>query len=361
MKMKNKEILSLFANCMIVDGHCRSIICDLQRNSYHLIPLSLSNLFVDKRYIHVPTTFENVSREHHDILKDYFEFLLEKELVFELSNISDLDNFPPLNLDWNYPSSISNAIIDVSKDYNHDYSLEFAQLEDLGCRHLQIRFYRTPSIDELELISDLIYGNNFISIQCLFPYDIAILNTIRDIIDNNIKFSSIILYGAPFDKIIYDSGGYGVGTILSTMDNIFDESNCGCIHHKYFSVNIENFTESMSYNTCLNRKIAIDKNGYIKNCPSMQKSYGHVDNTTISDVLKNLKFKALWEINKNRIEKCKDCEFRYICTDCRAYTENPNDIYSAPLKCGYNPYKGEWDDWTSNPLKEQAIQYYNLR
>ncbi|MBK6612527.1 MAG: hypothetical protein IPG29_17320 [Sphingobacteriales bacterium] len=84
-------------------------------------------------------------------MKDYFEFLLEKELVFELSNISDLDNFPPLNLDWNYPSSISNAIIDVSKDYNHDYSLEFAQLEDLGCRHLQIRFIEPRPLMNLNL------------------------------------------------------------------------------------------------------------------------------------------------------------------------------------------------------------------
>lgn len=359
--MKKKGILSLFANCMIVDGHIRSIICDLQRNSYHLIPLSLSNLFVDKRYIHLAKTFENVSREHHHILNEYFEFLLDNELVLELSNISELENFPTLILNWNYPSSISNAIIDVSNDYHHDFSLEFTQLEDLGCRHLQIRFYRPPAINEMEDISNLLFGNNFISIQCLFPYDIGLIDKIRGIIDSNIKFSSIVLYGAPFNKIVYDSGGYGKGTILSTMDNILDESACGCIHHKYFSVNIENFTESMSYNSCLNRKIAIDKNGNIKNCPSMQKSYGHVDNTTISDVLKNSEFTGIWEINKNTIEKCKDCEFRYICTDCRAFIDDPLNEYSAPLKCGYDPYKGEWDDWTKNPLKELTIQYYNLR
>jgi SPASM domain peptide maturase of grasp-with-spasm system len=316
---------------------------------------------VDKRYIYLPASFENVSREHHEILNEYFEFLLENELVFELSNISDLENFPTLNLNWNYPSSISNAIIDVSKDYHHDFSLEFTQLEDLGCRHLQIRFYRTPTINEIKDISNLLFGNNFISIQCLFPYDIVLIDKIRDIIDSNIKFSSIILYGAPFDKIIYDSGGYGVGTILSTMENILDESACGCIHHKYFSVNIENFTESMSYNSCLNRKISIDKNGYIKNCPSMQKSYGHVDNSTISDVLKNSKFTGVWEINKNTIEKCKDCEFRYICTDCRAYIEDPEDIFSKPLKCGYNPYTGEWSEWSTNPLKQKAIDFYGMR
>jgi hypothetical protein len=40
--------------------------------------------------------------------------------------------------------------------------------------------------------------------------------------------------------------------------------------------------------------------------------------------------------------------------------ENPEDILSKPLKCGYNPYTCEWEDWSTNPLKEKAIKYYNL-
>lgn len=34
-------------------------------------------------------------------------------------------------------------------------------------------------------------------------------------------------------------------------------------------------------------------------------------------------FKDLWAINKDKILVCQDCEFRYICTDCRAYLEMP--------------------------------------
>lgn len=222
-----------------------------------------------------------------------------------------------------------------------------------------MRFFRPPSIKELEDISNLIYNNNFISIQCFFPYNEAFIAHSKNIVEHNIKFTLIIMYGAPFDKIIYDMGGYGVGKILSTKENIADERNCGCIHYKYFSVNIESFTESLSYNSCLNRKIAIDKYGNLKNCPSLKKSYGHIENTTILHVVNNLEFTLLWKINKNLIHKCKDCEFRYICTDCRAYIENPNDIYSAPLKCGYNPYNGEWEIWDSNPLKKGAIEYYD--
>jgi hypothetical protein len=82
-----------------------------------------------------------------------------------------------------------------------------------------------------------------------------------------------------------------------------------------------------------------------------------------------------------QINICKDCEFRHhrvlgtsICTDCRAYVENPDacpdllgDILSKPLKClsrelggGYNPYTCEWEDWSTNPLKEKAIKHYEM-
>lgn len=131
--MKNKPILCLFANCLIVDGYCRSTICDLQRNIFHLIPLSLSNLFIEKRYINLTKIHENIKIEHHEILIEYIDFLLENELVFEVDEIDDLDNFQSLNLKWEFPAAISNAIIDVSADYTHDYCMEFIQLEDVGC------------------------------------------------------------------------------------------------------------------------------------------------------------------------------------------------------------------------------------
>ena len=115
------------------------------------------------------------------------------------------------------------------------------------------------------------------------------------------------------------------------------------------------FSESLQYNNCLNKKIGIDINGEIKNCPSMEKSYGNISNTSLLDVINNNEFKALWSINKDKINICKDCEFRYVCTDCRAFISDPDDIYSKPLKCGYNPYTNIWEDWSKNKLKEYAI------
>ncbi|WP_449401633.1 SPASM domain-containing protein [Chryseobacterium wanjuense] len=105
--------------------------------------------------------------------------------------------------------------------------------------------------------------------------------------------------------------------------------------------------------------------GNIKNCPAMPQNFGNIKDTTLEKAVNHLDFKKYWNLTKDNIEICKDCEFRYICTDCRAYTERTNnnndglDI-SKPLKCGYNPYTGEWQEWSTSPLKQKAIQHYGM-
>jgi len=108
----------------------------------------------------------------------------------------------------------------------------------------------------------------------------------------------------------------------------------------------------------MNRKISIDQDGFVKNCPSMQASFGHHKTVSLIEVVKNDVFKEMWYLHKDKIKKCQDCEFRYACTDCRAYVEDPHDRLSKPLKCGYDPYKGTWAQWQSQPEKDWVIKYY---
>jgi len=118
--------------------------------------------------------------------------------------------------------------------------------------------------------------------------------------------------------------------------------------------------ENKLYNGCLNRKIAIDEDGYIKNCPSMARAFGHHRDMSLLRVALDNQFRHLWSINKDKIKQCQDCEFRYACTDCRAYLEDPHDILSKPLKCGYDPYKGRWEQWDRNPDKDWVLKHYGV-
>lgn len=130
--------------------------------------------------------------------------------------------------------------------------------------------------------------------------------------------------------------------ILYSNQEIYSEKCCGNISTDYFNKNIIAFIESKNVNNCLNKKISIDKFGSIKNCPSMKNSFGNIREITLLEVLLKEKFKELWSITKDQILVCKDCEFRYICHDCRAYTQN-EEKYSKPLKCKYNPYEATWE------------------
>lgn len=91
----------------------------------------------------------------------------------------------------------------------------------------------------------------------------------------------------------------------------------------------------------------------------MATGYGHIETTNLETVLDNEAFKKPWTIHKELIKGCKDCEFRHVCTDCRAYLEDPADQYSKPLKCGYDPYTATWQDWSQNPLKQQTFNDYS--
>ena len=134
-----------------------------------------------------------------------------------------------------------------------------------------------------------------------------------------------------------------MGIIVETSEDIRNSNQCGFINQNYFSINIECFTEAQCHNTCLNRKICIDANGDIKNCPAMTKNYGNIKDTTLEEAINKPGFKDLWFINKDKIDVCKDCEFRYMCTDCRAFIKDPENIYSQPAKCTYNPYICLWE------------------
>jgi radical SAM protein with 4Fe4S-binding SPASM domain len=75
----------------------------------------------------------------------------------------------------------------------------------------------------------------------------------------------------------------------------------------------------------------------------MKHHYGHISKTKIEEVIETPEFQKWWHIKKDDIDVCKDCEFRHMCTDCRAFIKDPENIYSQPAKCTYNPYICKWE------------------
>lgn len=99
----------------------------------------------------------------------------------------------------------------------------------------------------------------------------------------------------------------------------------------------------MRFNSCLNKKLSIDENGFLKNCPSCKEDMGLANEISLEGAIKVPEYSAYNEITKDVILICKDYEFRYVCTDCRQYLSDPTNILSKPDKCNYNPSMATWE------------------
>lgn len=361
IKKDEYTCIRLFSNCKIVKGYSRACICDIQRNRVYTIPLSLSGIFDENGVCQIDVFENKLEEDCKFVFQEYLTFILEHELGFYCS-IEELECFPHLPDEFLFPARISNAILDTDSKFEYIHEGILDQLAFLGCHFLQLRCYNPIRFSDLQIILDLIAWSSVKSIDIVLPYDKtnhAFYSEVWKITTKNGKLSCLTITGADKDECILN-GRFGRGVIFKSQNTFNSELHCGIISRELFTINIPTYTESLSHNTCLNRKIAIDTKGNIKNCPSMKASYGNICNTTLEEAINKPGFTQYWDIRKAEITKCKDCEFRHVCTDCRAYLDDPDDIYSAPLKCGYDPYTCEWEDWSTNPLKQLAIMNYQI-
>lgn len=351
---KNKHI-KLFSNCILVQGVARSIMCDVQRNAYTPIDRDMADTiaFMNGRTIDQIIAYFGIEKEEQILV--FIEFLIEKEWAF---TTTIPEQFPSLSLRWSIPTTVTNAIIQINSSTEPQPEVA-AQLDRLECECLELQF--AASVQK-NLVREWLNLFRLSTIKCISIYlPFAAANTIdecRKICKKHYRVNNLVVYSALKHEHISLKNGT---TILFYSNPVDITKACGQVYSRMFTLNMHSFTESHHHNSCLNRKIAIDVEGNIKNCPSMSQSFGNIRDTTLQQALDHPDFKKYWNVTKDQIEVCKDCEFRYICTDCRAYIENPDDMYSKPLKCGYNPYTCEWEEWSTNPLKQKAIDYYGMR
>jgi SPASM domain peptide maturase of grasp-with-spasm system len=349
----------LFANCIPVKGYNQSIICDLQRHTIDIIPNDLFIILTECENMTVNEIKKKYKNEFNETIDEYFEFLIEKEFIFFTAHPA---LFPKMNMQWDFPFEISNAIIDIDEK-SPNILATIDSLETINCKNIQLRFFREVALQEIIKINQHLENIDSIvqHIEVIIPFnENNTLEKIKEILSKFPRLKAFHIYNSPNNNFI-SLGNENIFFIFYSDKTITDCSSCGNIDSTKFVINIELFSESINYNSCLNKKIAIDIKGEIKNCPSMNTSFGNITNTSLQKVILNQEFKKIGAINKGSIEKCKDCEFRYICIDCRAYLESPDNLYSKPLKCGYNPYTNEWTDWSKETINQFAINHYKMK
>jgi len=346
----------LFESCKVVAGYKRAMILDIQRRTYYFIPVEYCTLINPDGVL---TWSSSISKENYD---DFLEFLVSEELVFDCPPGLVKNFVPGRTIEWDCPSRISNAIIELASIRNDNYcpllNDILQQLDALSCRHIEVRSVETTDRDSLEKLIGILTTCSPAAYALSISISPDEADAIVDLLQSEAGVYRTNIFGWSENKtIVFNENNHG--NIFFTT-HIYTQTLCGIVNQDYFTINIDFFEESRRHNTCLNRKIAIDAAGNIRNCLGMTKIYGNILDTRLADVAGSGEFQQLWSVSKDRITVCSDCEFRHVCTDCRAYLENPEDILSKPLKCGYDPYTNTWGDWSTNPLKQEAIAYYEM-
>lgn len=290
-------------------------------------------------------------------------FLLEHELAYEPSSAEE---FLPLDTHCRLPEAIDNAIIDVG-EVPHDFAPLIGQLDLLGCRYLQVRCYSSAlGLEFAGQVAQLAAHTSIESISLVLVHSRRLSHRrVAQLLRAWPLITSVDIYGAPQTRAIEPQDAdlplpeFARRQIRYHRAALDSELACGVIAPASLTPpDPLLFAQLQAFNGCLHGKIAVDRNGDIRNCPSMRRSFGNIGTTSLVAAASAAEFRTSWRLNKDLIATCRDCEFRYACTDCRAYVEDPDDPRSKPLKCGYDPYIGEWQDWRSNVWKMKVFDHY---
>ena len=98
------------------------------------------------------------------------------------------------------------------------------------------------------------------------------------------------------------------------------------------------------YNPCLNSKVAITTNGDVIPCIFSRNCIaGNIKEKSLIEIEEEII--KTWECSKEKIDECRDCEFKYACSDCRplAIGINGNEKSKYP-RCCYQPKEGKWEE-----------------
>lgn len=346
MNLKNSDkYILLFENCFFTKGHQRSLLVDNQRNEFYFFDNHVFEIFSEKnKSLTIAEILKEYSDDEVEILIEYFLFMIDNELVF-LCDKDELSFFPEMNRNYETPEFISNCIIDFNQEPIDlaPYAKAIIDLDKLGCENIEIRDFYGLSANFLNKFLKLFNKTIIYRIELVLK-SIGSNEDYKKLMSDNPRITSVLIHSCDNDHIEDEDINLNSDQKITFIQNkILDDSHCGVVSPNYFNLDLRHTLESLSFNTCLNKKISIDVNGDIKNCPSMKTSYGNITEVSLIQVAKDSNFQKNWGIRKDQISICKICEFRNICTDCRAF-HSDDYSFAKPKKCNYDPYLTKWEN-----------------
>lgn len=335
--MNSKDIrFKLFTNCVLVDGNVESLIYDLGRQSSYPIANSFASILQELENLNMK---DFKKKYEHLGIDEFINQFIEEELAFFTNNHL---SFPDLNLEWDSPYLITNAILQVDESNGFNLRRIIQQISDIGCQAVELRIeydIQPHQISEIlsyfkhtriDCIDFYIPSNKSLSKQ--FFFDLILLHP-------RIRF--LYNYSSSKDEVILSDDVLFDGKIIYSTKNILTD-HTEVIQTQKFVFNVQSFSEAQNHNLGLNRKVSINKNGVVKNYLTHSESYGIVDQNNLLEIIKSEKFQEKWSISNSKIEKCKDCQYRFCCVSNSDIYSEENKLYKSST-CNFDPYSNKWN------------------
>lgn len=121
--------------------------------------------------------------------------------------------------------------------------------------------------------------------------------------------------------------------------NILDLPSIPMEYELNLNINGKFFHNSRRYNSCWKGLMAVSSRGNVHPCVFARSLIvGNLNEKPMDAIIRNLS-DTYWKITLDQTERCRDCEFRYACVDCRPLSFNfHKSLYGEPIRCNYNPY-----------------------
>lgn len=334
MNIDNKYFL-LFTSCIPVKGHSVTLIYDTERGG----TIEVDNLIYDVLQSNAGKTIGQLKayykHEYDEGIEAYFHEFVQLEYGF----FTDIpEQFPPIDLSWDSPFHIENAIIEIVSFEAYDAKKGVKEIAHLGCQFLQLRFLNTiSSLHKLQELLSYTNDSRVRGIEIFLKFDDKISNTLilESLFKEFPRIGRICVHSSPEEKTHPDNSA------IFFTKKVITANSREVISPRNFTVSLPIFTEAQSFNIGLNRKVSIDSRGFIKNYPSHHANFGHINSDSIAKVISMPDFRKKWFINNDLIEVCKDCQFRYMCTSNSDLIQQENKLYKKD-KCNFDPYSNYW-------------------
>lgn len=337
--------VKLYPNIISTKGYNRSTLIDLLYGNMYLVPNSLIDyLESNDRSLSIEFAISDTERE---VLTEYKEFILGKELGIEVPDEIGV-NLKEISTKYYPYSKLTNSILELDSNSTWDFLKAIQELDSCGTQFIEIRFLDYKSFtDNFLKIKKSVESSTVESIHMLIPFNEGLQDFMETSLSDFLRLYKVTIYNS---KKGFELENGFKNIIFSSQEKITHD-NCGNVSTDNFTISTSSYVKNRNFNSCLSHKLSINKDGMICNCPSLDSNYGSIDSEKIIDILNDTDFQSSWEVTKDQISVCSMCEFRWVCTDCRAFTDKNSEL-GKPSKCGYNPFISLWSD-EENYLSEK--------